>query len=596
MTDETGKGMIKKKSSKVQDEEKNLIRHMQDDILRLGVRQSMLDEMSDGWWEWNLDQNTVFASPKLREVLGYQDIDTPLDIKAWHALIHPEDAQRVIDNILSCARTESSAPLIQEVRFMHRSKGLIWILCRSKALRNEDGKIIAVLSTHISITKLKHAEEQLYRMAHYDELTSLANRSTFIQSMLNVIEESSRTNAKFALLVMDLDNFNWVNDSLGHAVGDALLQAVAAILTKLTRRHDVIARLGGDEFGVIIKNIHSLDEVVHITQRYIQAFASSLYIESHEIKTTPSIGVVLFPQYGQTPYELLQNADAAMYYAKQHGKNNFYFFDQKVRDRLSRRHAIDTQLQHALENKEFSLVYQLKFDLKTDRPTGVEALIRWHNAKLGEILPDEFIPIAEENRLIVPIGHWLMEQAIKDYVKMANVVKHEDFSIAINMSMVHLSEPDFEFQIKQLLLHHRFVSYDKLIFELTETALMKDPEVAAGLLHNIAKLGIQFALDDFGTGYSSMQHIKNFPISSLKIDKSFVQDLIEDPAAKAMVKAMIAFTKILGMIVIAEGVETHEQLHFLKNEGCDGAQGFILSKPLSLKELLRFIQKFFKPF
>jgi diguanylate cyclase (GGDEF)-like protein/PAS domain S-box-containing protein len=525
--------------------------------------------------------------------LGYQDGEISNDIKSWQALIHPADSQIVIANIAACAQSESSAPFIQEVRFMHKTNGFIWILCRSKPLRDEQHKVIAVVSTHPNITELKNAEEKLYRMAHFDELTQLPNRSMFIQLMLEMIEEATRNNTKFVLLVMDLDNFNRVNDSLGHAIGDALLQAVATILKKLTRRYDVVARLGGDEFGIIIKNIHSLEEVGHITQRYIQAFTKSLYIESHEIKTTPSIGLVLFPQYGQTPYELLQNADAAMYYAKQHGKNIFHFFDQNVKDGLLRRHAIDTQLQHALENREFSLAYQFKFDLKTDRPVGVEALIRWNNAKLGEVIPDEFIPIAEENRLIVPIGYWLMEQVIKDYVKMSKLVKHDAFSIAVNMSMIHLREPDFEFQIKQLLFNHHFFSYDKLIFELTETALMERPEIAAGLLRNIAKLGIQFALDDFGTGFSSMQHIKNFPITSLKIDKSFIKDLAIDPAAEAMVKAMIAFTKILGMTVTAEGVETHEQLTFLKKEGCDEAQGFILSKPLPLDELLCFMRTVF---
>lgn len=468
-----------------------------------------------------------------------------------------------------------------------------WQLLRIVPYVKKDKEVHGAIITFINITHLKTTEEKLHKMAHYDALTQLPNRSMFIQVMLGVIEEATRNNTQFILLFMDLDNFNRVNDSLGHAVGDALLWTVGMILKKLTRRHDVVARLGGDEFGIIIKNIHSIDEVEKITQRYIQAFTSSIEVETHEIKTTPSIGLVLFPLYGQTPDELLQNADAAMYYAKQQGKNSYYFFDQDVKDQLLRRHAIDTQLQHALEHGEFSLVYQPKFDLSIDRPTGVEALIRWNNAKLGAVLPDEFIPIAEENRLILPIGYWLLEQVIKDYVSIEALIQNEDFSIAINMSMVHLSEPDFEFQIKQLLFAHQFTSYKKLIFELTETALMEHPKMAANLLHNIAKVGIQFSLDDFGTGFSSMQHIKTLPINSLKIDKSFISDVCSDTDVATMVKAMIAFAKILGMKVTAEGVESAEQLAFLKQEGCDEGQGFMLREPVPLEELLCFLRTYF---
>jgi diguanylate cyclase (GGDEF)-like protein len=384
-----------------------------------------------------------------------------------------------------------------------------------------------------------------------------------------------------------------VNDSLGHVVGDVLLQTVATILKKLTRRQDIVGRLGGDEFGILIKHIKSVNEAERITKRYIQAFTRTLDIQTHEIKTTPSIGLVLFPEYGQTPHELLQNADVAMYYAKQHGKNSYYFFDQHVKSLLIRQHDIDTQLQHALENREFSLVYQPKFDLVSERPIGVEALIRWNNAKLGAVLPDEFIRIAEENRLIVPIGYWLLDQVIQDFKKIDSIIKHSPFSVAVNMSMVHLSEPDFDVQIHQLLQQHVLLKNKRLIFELTETSLMERPEMAADLLRNIAKTGVTFALDDFGTGYSSMQHIKTFPITSLKIDKSFIKDICINSEAATIVRAMMAFTKKLGFKVTAEGVESREQLEFLKKEGCDDGQGFYLRTPMPLDDLVFFLQGFF---
>lgn len=437
---------------------------------------------------------------------------------------------------------------------------------------------------------LKNAEELLYNMAHYDELTQLPNRASFIHLMMDIIDESVTNNTQFVLMCMDLDNFKRVNDNLGHALGDALLRVVANILKKITRRHDVIARLGGDEFGMIIKNVHTPMEVEKISQRYIQAFSKCIMVDGHEIKTSPSIGLAFFPQFGRTPYELLQNADAAMYYAKQRGKNSYYLFDNKVKNMLMRRHAIDTQLQHALEKKEFSLVYQLKFNLKDNRPMGVEVLLRWSNEVLGTVDPDEFIPVAEENRLVVPIGYWIIGQVLKDYKKIASVLNKRPFSVAINMSMTHLSEPDFEVQIKQLLLQSKELLLENVIFELTETALMQFPDVTSELLHNISKLGIQFALDDFGTGYSSLQHIKNLPITSIKIDKSFIADLSADKADVTIVRAMIAFAKILGMVVTAEGIENSEQMKFLQEEGCDEGQGFILSKPLPLKELIEYLK------
>lgn len=590
------------------DQQNNRIDHSpssQNDVLQLVKQvnmlketnariQSILDDTSDGWWEWDLETNQVYISPKLKEVLGYEDKDISNDLKSWQALIHPADSQGTLANISACIHADLNTPFIQEVRFMHKTEGFLWILCRSKPLKNSENNVTKIVTTHTNITNIKKAEEKLYKMAHYDELTQLPNRSTFIQLILEAIEETKQDNSKFVILVMDLDNFNRVNDSLGHVVGDALLQTVAGILKKLTRRQDVLARLGGDEFGILIKHIHSIEEVERMTQRYLQAFTRTLDIQTHEIKTTPSIGLVLFPEYGQTPLELLQNADVAMYYAKQHGKNSYYFFDQLVKSRLIRYHAIDTQLQHALENREFSLVYQPKFDLVTERPTGVEALIRWNNAKLGAVFPDEFIPVAEENRLIVQIGYWLLEQVIQDFIKIAEVVKLESFSMAVNMSMVHLSEPDFDFQINQLLACHQFSTHKTLIFELTETSLMERPEMAADLLRNIAKTGVSFALDDFGTGYSSMQHIKTLPISSLKIDKSFIKDICSNSEAATIVKAMMAFTKILGFKVTAEGVESRDQLDFLKKEGCDDGQGFYLHKPIPLDELLHFLQGFFK--
>ena len=562
-------------------------------MMHIEHRQLILDENSDGWWEWDLDKNTVYISSKLKEVLGYDHEEIFNDLTKWQTLIHPDDVQHALANIIVACHSDSLTPCIQEIRFIHKNGDVIWILSRSKPMKNKKNKVIGVISTHTNITNLKKAEEKLYHMGHYDELTQLPNRATFIQLMTKLIQEEAGNHTQFALLFMDLDNFKRVNDNLGHIVGDALLRAVASKLKKLSRRADVIARLGGDEFGVILKNVHSIEEVDQITLRYIHAFSSNLYIEKHEIKTSFSIGLAIFPQFGSTSYELLQNADAAMYYAKQHGKNNYYIYDQKVKEKLLRRHTIDTQLQHSIEKKEFSLVYQLKYNLKMNQPIGVEVLIRWTNAKLGPVCPDEFIPIAEENRLIVPIGNWLMGQVIKDYQEILKVVKKKPFSLAVNMSMIHLSEPDFEAQIKQMLENYDYLPPEQLIFELTETALMEHPEIASNLLHNIAKMGIQFSLDDFGTGYSTLQHIKNFPITSLKIDKSFIKEMNTDQAITAMVKAMIAFTKILGMIVTAEGVETMEQMVFLKNAGCDEAQGYLLSKPISLIDLLKLLKKTF---
>ena len=562
--------------------------HLQEHLTSNQYRQIALDDISDGWWEWDLATNACYISPRLKEILGYQDQDISNDINGLKALIYQNDRKLAVTNISKISSSGKDTTNLQEVRFKHKCGDLIWILCRSKPVKDAKNKLIGIIGTHTNISELKKSEDKWYLMAHYDLLTQLPNRSNFINLITTTINEVSRKNGQFALFYIDIDNFKWINDKHGHTIGDAFLRAVANKFKTLTRGFDVAARIGGDEFAIMIKDTHSAKEVEEIAARYIHAFSTPFCIEGHEISTSLSIGIALFPQCGKTPYELLHHADAAMYQVKQTGKNSFYFFDQEISYKLSRHHNIDNQLLHAIDKNEFSLVYQPQFNLETGQLLGVETLVRWTNETLGNMLPNEFIPIAEETRLIVPIGNWIFAQAIKEYELISQAAKTNSFSLALNVSIVQLADPDFELTVRQLLKNSS-ISPENIIFEVSETAVMKQPEISLKLLHHFATLGIRFSLDDFGTGYSSLHHIKNLPIYSLKIGRSFVNDFMIGPNDGSTVKAIIFLAKNLGLSSSAAGIETSEQYTFLKETSCNEGQGYYLSKPLPLKNLIDFI-------
>ncbi len=429
------------------------------------------------------------------------------------------------------------------------------------------------------ITEQKRAEARIQYLATHDELTNLPNRSMFSQLLKIAVVTAQRYKRKFAVLFVDLDRFKMVNDSLGHEAGDALLKDFSRRLAQNLRSSDVVARLGGDEFAVLVPEVGDESQVAKVAREILSTAIKPVLIGGRECRVTASVGISIYPVDAQDEESLLKNADLAMYFAKEEGKNNFQFFSKGIRARSLERIALETNLRQALERGEFFIHYQPKVDLKTRAITGVEALLRWQNEELGLVSPAQFIPIAEEIGLIVPIGMWVVRKACLQIMEW-----HRQglpfLRMAVNLSPRQFADPNL-LQDIAAILRDTGIAPGLLELELTEGMLMSDVDRAVRILASLCKVGVRLALDDFGTGYSSLAQLKRFPFDTLKVDRSFVRDLMQNPEDQAITEAIIAMGKSLGMTVVAEGVETLEQERFLLEHACDQSQGFYFSKPIA---------------
>jgi diguanylate cyclase (GGDEF)-like protein/PAS domain S-box-containing protein len=444
---------------------------------------------------------------------------------------------------------------------------------------------VAVIS---DITDRKRAEQELRYLANYDTLTGLPNRTLLSERLAHALIRARRLGTKVAVLFLDLDRFKHVNDSMGHAAGDRLLKSAAARIVTSVRESDTVARLGGDEFTVILEDLHDNDEVEKVAQKILTAFGSPLEIDGRqEVVITPSIGISLYPEHGQLPTDLLKHADTAMYHAKDRGRNTFQVYDDAMDTQARLRANLASQLQRAMERKELSLVFQPKLSLGENRITGAEALLRWNNGTLGSIPPSTFIPIAEETGLIVPIGDWVLREACRQigHWTEAGLSMH---TIAVNVSALQLFRGDLVRRLRDVLTEMRVPAH-RLELELTESMLMANPEQSISTLTQIKALGVHLSIDDFGTGYSSLAYLKRLPIDTLKIDKTFVGDLTTDPDDEAIVSTVIMMAHSLGLDVVAEGVETSDQLRYLAEQKCDEVQGNLISAPLDSDRVLQFL-------
>ncbi|MDF1654207.1 MAG: EAL domain-containing protein [Coxiellaceae bacterium] len=436
--------------------------------------------------------------------------------------------------------------------------------------------------------ELQQSKNALSFMAHNDELTSLPNRKSFHLHLSLALKAAKKNQSILAVCFMDLDNFKQINDSLGHEVGDLFLREVSHKLHDNLRDTDYVARMGGDEFALCIEGLASKNDLFPILDRYNSMFAHSMIINSSEIYGSFSIGVATYPDAGNSVDELIKHADIAMYKAKEKGKNTYAFFNKKTERALTRRHQIDTYLRSAITKGELSVVYQPIVSLSDSLVYGVEALLRWNSDALGEVLPEEFIGIAESGGLIRLISDWVFAQVFKDYRIIKENRKIDDFYVSINLSPQLLNQQHF-LSAFYCALDESDIEPENLLLEITEKALIRNPKNTMQQMNKIKELGVQFALDDFGTGYSSMQYLKNLPLSVLKIDQGFVGDIQVDANDAAIVRATIQLAHGLGIKALAEGVETEEQLQFLKQHGCDFVQGYLYAEPLSLNDLIKFL-------
>jgi len=439
----------------------------------------------------------------------------------------------------------------------------------------------------------KDTEKRLYDLANYDQLTNLANRHLFKENLYNTLYRAKKTHSRMALLFLDLDNFKIINDTLGHAMGDKLLISASRRLESLLKLKSLrkeessIARLGGDEFVIIVNNLDDIQSVRDLAQGIITTLESPFHIDEHEMFIGTSIGISLYPDDATEMDTLLSYADTAMYTAKDKGKNNFQFFTSEMHDKIMFRHDIETKLHHAVENGEFYLEYQPKVDISTQKVIGAEALLRWNQKELGHISPATFIPIAEESSLINEIGKWVIAKATQDIAYLKESF-HNELCISINISSSQILHQNLPELIQENLSKNTLQSHS-LELEFTENMLIKQSRKSLQVLNTLDKMGVKLSIDDFGTGYSSLNYLKTLPIHTLKIDKSFICDTPMCEGDCAIAKSIISLAGNLNLDVIAEGVETPEQLNFLKENGCTKIQGFYFSKPLDLNAFSTYL-------
>jgi len=454
---------------------------------------------------------------------------------------------------------------------------------------NANNEPMGVVRSFIDISERKASEEQIRWLAEHDTLTKLPNRELFNKEIANLVSSNRHNDSSTAILLLDLDHFKEVNDTMGHDVGDELLKEVADRLNHATRDNDIVCRLGGDEFAVILENVTRYEGASAGASNIIDSLKEPYYIKDNDIHINSSIGIALYPEDSKDPTELLKQADLAMYKAKSEGRGQFRFFVDKLNSEMLRKKEIETELRDAIKNNELEIYLQPKVTVSSQsfKTNDAEALMRWNNKKLGFVSPAEFIPVAESFGLIPDLTFWLLRTVINFSEKIR--VTHPDFHIAINISPGHFKTSGFCTAIEDLL-NEENASIEHLEFEFTENLLMENTENIIRKLNHLSNLGLQFSIDDFGTGFSSLGYLKRFPVYALKIDKSFVDDIGKDDGNEAVLLAIAALGHVLEMKVVAEGVETKEQLDFLKQEAnCDIIQGYYFSKPLPFDEFMKFI-------
>lgn len=458
----------------------------------------------------------------------------------------------------------------------------------------------AVIALVRDITERKLAEEQIAFLAYHDSLTALPNNRLFRDRLHHAIAQAERNNKMLAVMFLDLDRFKLINDTMGHSAGDELLKITSQRLIEAVRKTDSVAintvglgssvaRLGGDEFTILLEDISSVQAVTRIAERIVENISLPMMLGRQEVHISTSIGIAVYPQDGSEVDEIIRHADTAMYHAKGQGRNNFQFYTDSMNRSSAELLALENNLHKAIEQRQLCLYYQPQVSVVSGELVGMEALIRWKHPERGFVSPGVFIPVAEETGMIMQIGEWVLREACEQGMRWIEA-GYKIFKISVNLSARQLKDEGLPALIEKIL-HETGLPADKLGIELTESAIILEPEIALAHLQKIKALGVNLSLDDFGTGYSSLSYLKRFPIDTLKIDQAFVRDVKVDHEDAALVKAIIAMAHGLGMDVIAEGVELEEQLEFLGANNCDTIQGFLFSRPLPANELQALLKK-----
>ncbi len=565
-------------------------------LKKLKARESVLSEFEEiaglGSWEINLQTKEAIWSKQSYKIYGLAySTDTKLD--TFFSMILPQYLPKAKELLSEAIKTGKVHKFICQIK---RSDGEIRdLLINGRVIYDEDNTPLKLLGTTQDITEISAIKEDykkqtkiLEYQAYHDSLTALPNRALFQDRLKQSIVSAKRNNQMFALLFIDLDQFKKINDSLGHHVGDEVLIESAKRFKKILREEDTLSRLGGDEFTIILKDIKQVKGAATVAQKLINTLKKPIVTKHHTLHISASVGISIYPENATTAEDLLKFSDTAMYKAKDEGRNNFQFYSTEMTKEAFSRVVMENSLRVAIKEKQFKVYFQPQYNAQTDTIIGMEALVRWIHPHAGIISPSDFIPLAEENGLIIDIDKIVMQQAMQEFGKWYKQGLNPG-KLALNLSMKQLNENTFITDLLQTIQENNFdISWLEL--EVTEGQVMKNPEHSIKKLNRLNNMGISIAIDDFGTGYSSLSYLKKLPVNKLKIDRSFIEDIPDDEDDIAITKAIIAIAKSLHLSIIAEGVETQEQKEFMLANNCKKIQGYYYSQPLDRDNMQKLLE------
>lgn len=535
---------------------------------------------NDGLWDWNLVAGEVYLSERWREMVGVVDRALSLSPEEWFSRVHLSDLPQLkVDIAAQAAGTRSH--FHSEHRLRHSEGFFIWVLCRGIVVRDHEGRALRIAGSMTDITARKDLEERLRREAQFDSLTTLPNRSYATDLLRRAIARAKRNREQqFGVLFLDCDRFKVVNDSLGHHAGDSLLRLVAGRLNGCVRPGDVVARLGGDEFVVILEGVKDEAEAIAVAERIQHSLAQPFYLDGRELFMSVSVGIAMSQPGVERPEDYLRDADLAMYRAKLRGRARHEVFRADMRAGAVLQMSLENDLRHSMDRGELRVMYQPIWSLASGRIVGFEALVRWDHPTHGAMQPADFIPIAEETGLILPLGEWVLRQAAQRLHHWnTKVVADEPIWMSVNVAARQLTHPGLVEVVKNTIAESG-VEASKLKLEITESMIMADAVAAVGALEQLKALGIHLLMDDFGTGHASLSYLHRLPISTIKIDRYFVGRIDSNSECLEIVRTILNLSRSLSMDVVAEGVENSAQREVLQSLGCEYVQGYLLSPPL----------------
>jgi diguanylate cyclase (GGDEF)-like protein/PAS domain S-box-containing protein len=539
---------------------------------------TIFERTQAGVYRTSLDGRFLECNPALAQILGFASSSELAGRNARELYFDADDRERFL------ARLQAEGQLANhELRLRRKDGGTLWVLENASIQRGRAGEPDMVEGTMIDITDRKQAESQIEYQAHHDTLTHLPNRALFLDRLSLAIAQANRRRSGLAVLFMDLDRFKLVNDTLGHSAGDRLLQQVAGRVRRAVREGDTVARLGGDEFTLLLESDAHAPQAARVAHKLLDRIALPFDVDGHRLHVTTSIGISLFPTDGADAETLLKSADLAMYRAKELGRSGYQLSSPELNAKALERLALENELRLALEREELVVFYQPVVSFATGRTTGFEALVRWRHPRNGFVPPAQFIPLAEELRLEIPISEWVLRTACRQLCDWRSR-SLPAARLAVNLSALHFQQVDLAAKVARMLAEADFPA-SLLDVEITESAAMQNLERTAEVLEDLRRMGVRISLDDFGTGQASLSHLKRFPLDNLKIDRDFVRDIGANRGGEAIVRATIEMAHGLGLRAVAEGVETAEQFEFLLLHGCDEYQGYLFSAPVAAEAI-----------